>query len=142
MKIIYFYILLILVSFGASGQTYKSDSLSVHFFANTPISEIDAISNSGFVELNTSTKEVRFSIPVKSFTFKKALMQQHFNNKHMESHRYPNVSLKAYYKEALDLAVNKTIKLVLTGKLNMHGVNREISIPSDVSIKNGNMYVN
>lgn len=142
MKLFYALTLLILFPFLLKGQDYYSDSLSVHFYAATPISDIDAVSNSGIVQLNTVTKEVKFNLPVKSFIFKKALMQQHFNDKHMESEKHPLISFKAVYTENIDFSTSKTFKLNLRGKLNMHGVTRQISIPCDVYVKSGGVYVN
>ncbi len=142
MKLFYTLILFVLAPFFLTGQGYYSDSLSVHFYAVTPISDIDAVSNSGIVQLNTAAKEVKFSLPVKSFIFKKALMQQHFNDKHMESEKYPLISFKAVYTEVIDFSTLKTYKINLKGKLNMHGVTKQINIPCDISVKNNSIYVN
>ena len=135
MKYIAFITFLIFQTIKAEAQTYSVKEMYVHFFSPAPIADIEAITNSASVVLNTDKKEVEIELKVASFKFKKALMQTHFNEKYIESKRYPNAGFKGKFKDIINLEKDGTYILNLDGKFNIHGVERQKNITCKIIVK-------
>jgi polyisoprenoid-binding protein YceI len=135
MKYIVFITFLIFQIFKAEAQTYSAKEMYIHFFSPAPIADIEAITNSASIVLNTDKKEVEIELKVASFKFKKALMQTHFNEKYIESKKYPNAGFKGKYKEIINLEKDGTYILNLDGKFNIHGVERQKNITCKIIVK-------
>ncbi|MGC9342103.1 MAG: YceI family protein, partial [Bacteroidales bacterium] len=74
---------------------YVSSKMHIKFFSTTPVEDIEANNYASVSTINPSTGEVVFSVPMQSFEFEKALMQQHFNNEHfLETNVYPHSKFK------------------------------------------------
>ncbi|RKD19507.1 hypothetical protein BCY91_12955 [Pelobium manganitolerans] len=127
----------LLVCLRADAQNYQSAEVYVHFFSPAPIADIEAVSQAAKANLNTDKKEVHIEIPISSFTFKKAMMQTHFNEKYLESEKYPKASFIGKYKDDIRLDKDGIYRITLTGKFSLHGVTRHKNIPCNITIKNG-----
>lgn len=127
---------LILISTPLKAQVYTAAEIYVHLFSPAPIADIEAVSNGAKAKLNTLKKEVEIEIPVNSFTFKKALMQTHFNEKYVESDKYPTATFYGKYTEDLDLSKDGVSHLQINGKFNIHGVTRPKAIKCIITVKN------
>jgi len=77
---------------------------------------------------------------MKGFLFKKALMQDHFNEDYVESDRFPKAQFEGSYTELLDVSTNGLAKISIRGKLTMHGATKDIEMPATVNIKDGVLY--
>jgi polyisoprenoid-binding protein YceI len=55
----------------------------------------------------------------------------------MESEKYPFSTFKGKMNEKIDLTKDGEHKVTCTGKLEMHGVTQEVTIPGVLKIKNG-----
>jgi polyisoprenoid-binding protein YceI len=64
-------------------------------------------------------------------------MQEHFNEKYMESNTYPSASYKGRINEKIDWNKNGTYKITSKGMLTIHGVQKERTDTATVSIKDG-----
>lgn len=116
-------------------QIYKCTVGSVSFFSEAPIENIDATSKSLNSFINTEAKTIAFIIPINSFVFKKALMQEHFNEKYMESETYPLAKYTGIINETIDFTKEGIYKVTTTGKLTMHGVEKLVTEPGTITIK-------
>ncbi|MBU0695560.1 MAG: YceI family protein [Bacteroidetes bacterium] len=132
------FLLFFLLSFNSvTAQVYEASEMYIHFFSPAPIADIEAVSNAATAKLNEEKKEVEIMINISSFKFKKALMQTHFNEKYIESSRYPKASFKGKYKETLDLDKDGVYVLNLEGHFNIHGVERAKTVPCTITVKSG-----
>ena len=80
--------LILLVWFGinqAGQDIYVCKNAVVNIYSKAPLEDIEARSGKGTSVLNTGTGEFAFAVPIRSFTFQKSLMQEHFNENYMES---------------------------------------------------------
>jgi hypothetical protein len=75
----------------------------VSLYSKAPIEDIDALSDKGTSVFNAATGELAFSVPIRSFKFDKALMQEHFNENYMESDKYPQAIFKGKINEKPDV---------------------------------------
>ena len=130
------------VSIHGYAQIYSSDNISVHFFAPAPITYIDALTNNAHGFIDTKKKEVKISMDMISFNFKKALMQQHFNEHYMETEKYPTASFKGNFKEELNLDRDGSYTINLEGKFNIHGVEKNKILPCTIIVKDGKAMIN
>jgi len=142
MKLLSLVLLLFIIDTEAKSQVYTSRKVAVHFFSPAPITDIDALTNTASAILNPKKREVKVSIPIASFSFKKALMQQHFNQIYLESEKYPAATFKGTYTENINFTRDGNYKIPLTGKFNIHGVDKTVTIPCDMTIKNGEIAFN
>ncbi|MEQ1586096.1 MAG: YceI family protein [Cyclobacteriaceae bacterium] len=132
-RVLLFFFLLF-VYLPAISQKYSLEKSLVSFFSEAAIENIKAQNAKTSSLLNATTGEVVFSIPIKDFKFDKSLMQDHFNEKYMESDKYPKAIFQGKF---LNLKLDETGEQRVTalGKLTMHGVTREIEVTGTVQIK-------
>lgn len=114
---------------GIAQDLYKAPEVNIDFYSSAPVEDIHAVSKEGISVLNINTGELSFQVKIRSFQFRKAKMQEHFNENYMESHKYPVASFKGKIKEQLDLSSDGEKKVTIVGVLDVHGrkKNREIS---------------
>jgi polyisoprenoid-binding protein YceI len=115
----------------ALGQKYKAEKGSASFFSKSAMEDIKAENARVTSLFNEATGDIAFSIPVKDFKFDQALMQEHFNEKYMETEKYPTSTFAGKlegYKAGGATAQDVTAK----GKLTLHGVSQSVAIPGHV----------
>ena len=132
-------VLLSMVSLTAQGQVFYTKTGRLHFFSETPIENIEAVSNKAEGAFLPSTGQVSARIPVSSFEFPKALMQRHFNENYLETDKYPLSTLEGKLEDTKLVAKTKngTVSQRLNAKLTMHGVSKDYMIPCQIEMKNG-----
>ncbi len=135
-----FIVLIFLISSTLKAQVYTASEMYVHLFSPAPIVDIEAVSNEAKAKLNTTKKEVEIEIPINSFTFKKALMQTHFNEKYIESSKHPTATFHGKYLENFEPVKDGVYTLTLVGKFNIHGVSKAKSVKCVVTVKNTKIF--
>lgn len=71
---------------------YMTKTDQVSFFSATPIEDINASIQQVAAVLDLSTGQLAFVLPVKSFIFKRTLMQEHLNENYIESDKFPSAT--------------------------------------------------
>jgi len=130
-------ILLMGVWLNANAQTiYVLKSSKIHFFAGTPIEDIEAENSKSTSFFDSKSGEIRLSIPMTSFKFKNSLMEEHFNENYLESEKYPKAEYvgKIINPEKYDFSKPNTFIVKVQGDLTMHGVKKSKTI--EVTINN------
>lgn len=116
-------------------QIFMAKTCEVSFFSASPLENIEAINKASKPLINTSTNDVQIKIVNTAFIFEKPLMQEHFNENYMESDKYPNTIFKGKINEKIDWTKDGENKVTVTGKMSMHGVDKDITIEGLVTIK-------
>jgi polyisoprenoid-binding protein YceI len=127
MKIV---VLISLICFAVASNAqsvFIADTGSVTFYSYALIENIDATSNQVNSIYNTVNGEIAFMIPMRTFKFKKALMQEHFNEKYMESDKYPHATFKGKVNEKIDLSKPGKYPVTATGTLTIHGKEKQVT---------------
>lgn len=141
MKKIVITTLSILSAFAINAQNlYATKNGNVSFYSKTPVEDIHATSNTVSGLINTDGA-VAFIINNTSFDFPNKLMQEHFNEKYMESDKYPLSTFKGKINEPVDFSKDGEHKVTVTGVLNIHGVEQNRTIPGVLKISNGELSV-
>lgn len=156
MKRIIFIIFIPILCFS---QKYKVTDSKTSFFSNAPLENITASSSDlqGLIDLETG--EFFFRLPIKSFNFKRSLMQTHFNDKYMNSDKFPNSTYKGQSNN-LKSEIEKIIKelnkksnkndssiideqfmdilnqgVIIEGLINIHGEEKELKTKVVISLE-------
>lgn len=114
----------------------------ISFFSKTPLENIDATSEQLTVILNSITRDLVFSVRISSFKFDKDLMQEHFNEKYMESDKFPEATFKGKINEEVDLSKDGTYDITATGVLKIHGVEKPRTEKGTIIVRSGQIIVN
>ncbi|WP_118972142.1 YceI family protein [Taibaiella koreensis] len=120
-------------------QKWMTRTGKVSFFSSTSVENIEAFNNEAASVIDAKSGDVAFIVPIKSFKFDKALMQEHFNENYMESSKYPKAEYKGKITNAADVNFSKdgTYNVKTTGKLTMHGVTKDVPATGTIVVKSG-----
>lgn len=125
----------------AEGQRYRLSSSHISFYSSAPLEDIEAHNEQAQSIFDIKTGEIAFIVPIKGFQFRKSLMQEHFNENFMESHKYPDAQfegkLTGFQADASD-----TQKVTAEGKLTIHGVTHHVEVPGKVTVGNPQIKMN
>ncbi len=117
----------IALSCPAQAQKYITRSGITTFAASEKSFEpVEATNKSTTVILNSSTGAVAAQVMIAGFQFKNALMQEHFNENYMDSHKYPKATFKGTLKNYSVEKSQKTTSYDLSGTLTIKGVSKPI----------------
>ncbi|MDB5008994.1 MAG: polyisoprenoid-binding protein [Mucilaginibacter sp.] len=131
-------VLLAWLSINQAGQDlYVCKNARISLYSSAPIEDIKAVSSSAVSVYNIATGDLGFNVPISSFQFEKALMQEHFNSDYMESDKFPRASFKGKIAEHIDAAKDGSYPVTATGDLTVHGVTQKRTITGAVLIKDG-----
>ncbi len=128
----YFYtVLLCLLLTKAISQKYTIEKGTASFFSHATIEDIAATNEKVVGLFNAATGDVAFVIPINEFQFAKSLMKEHFNEKYLESDKFPKATFQGKVT-GFDLNVNQTQQAVAKGKLTIHGQTKEVELPGSI----------
>ena len=80
------------VAISNSQERYLTKNGAINFFSKTVLEDITADNNQVLSIVDATNGKMAISILMKSFLFKKALMQEHFNENYVESDKYPKAT--------------------------------------------------
>ena len=109
---------------------FKTTTAVVNFEASIPFfEEVKAVNKLGTIILEPETSALICTVVIKDFRFKMDLMQEHFNENYIESHRYP----KAVFKGKVEKFDLKNVDEIekeydVKGKLYLHGKSKIIEM--------------
>ncbi len=124
------------VSIACTAQKYMVEKSNVTFYSHTALEDIKAqnLKSSGIFDVSTSN--VAFSIPIKDFVFSKALMQEHFNERYMESDIFPKSVFQGKIT-GYDAQGNALQNVTVTGELTIHNVSKHFIVLGTLSTRGG-----
>lgn len=137
--------LLLLVLFAAAvnafGQgKFISKNAYISFYSSTPLEDILGESNEAVSILNAETGEIAFQALMTTFHFKRALMEEHFNENFIESDKYPKTKFNGKIENFnKDMLKGPVTNITVTGQLTVHGVEKTITVPATLGMENGKL---
>lgn len=136
-------LLLVLVTQICIAQKYVGKNGNITFFSETPVENIEAKSGEVGSAFDAKTGDLFVQVPIKSFKFEQSLMQEHFNENYMESDKFPKATLKGniFEAEKIDYKKDASYKVVAKGKLTIHGVTKEVTVPGTLKVSNGKISI-
>jgi polyisoprenoid-binding protein YceI len=145
MKLLVFFSLVSLFRITASGQDrLLTRNGSISFYSKAPLENIEANTQTAVSVLDKKTGQLEFSVLIKSFTFEKALMQEHFNEDYLESDKFPKSGFKGRIDDVSKVNFDKDGKyeVSVTGQLTIHGETQTIMTPAMITVQNGTALAN
>lgn len=126
---------------GMAGR-YFTRGANISFFSNSPLEKIEASTNSGNCVLDLGSGKLEAAVLINSFNFKKALMQEHFNENYMESAKFPKAVFKGTLPNPRELNLGKdgTYKTLLKGEMTIHGVTRSMETEVTFRVGDGKIF--
>lgn len=120
-------------------QKFFTRSGNVSFYSDAPLEKIEAKNTNTTSVLDTESGRIEFAILIKAFQFKKALMQEHFNENYMESSKYPKATFKGEIvnKSEVNFSQDGTYPAKVKGTMNIHGKAQEMEAEGTFTVKNG-----
>lgn len=132
-KILFFLALgMILCNAGAQSRFFTKDA-KINFNSSTPLEDIIAESNQATTIIDTEKNEVAFSVLTTSFKFRRALMEEHFNENYMESSKFPKAKFTGKIISPIDWKSEKSVVVDVKGELTMHGATKEVTIKAQIT---------
>lgn len=115
---------------------YFTKSGRITFYSNAPMEDIEASTRTAAAVLDAASGTLQFSVLMKSFDFKKALMQEHFNENYVESDTYPNGEFKGMIVNNAEINYKEpgTYTANVKGKLTIHGVTRDVATTGTITV--------
>jgi polyisoprenoid-binding protein YceI len=120
-------------------QKYMTRNGHIRFFSSAPLEDIEAHNKQVNAALDTESGDFVFRVLIRSFEFEKALMQEHFNENYLESHKFPNASFqgKVTNLSEIDFTKDGAYEATVEGKLTIHGVTNDIVEKGTFTVKDG-----
>lgn len=117
-------------------QKYFTRTAEVNFFSEAPTENIEAQNRQVTCILNTENGELAFSVQLMGFHFEKALMEEHFNENYVESHKYPKSTFKGKILdfENIDIKKDGKHKVIVEGEMSLHGETETIKANGELTI--------
>ncbi|MGA0283102.1 MAG: YceI family protein [Saprospiraceae bacterium] len=130
----------LLMSLQVSAQKYFTRTGITQFEASEKAFEpVEAINNSTTAILNTNTGGVAAQVFMAGFQFKNALMQEHFNENYMDTHKFPKATLKGQLEDFSKARMTTHTSFTLNGILTIKGIEKEIQ--ADIFLKEENKHL-
>jgi polyisoprenoid-binding protein YceI len=113
-------------------QQLSADHGEIEFYTETVLSDIEAFSEKFDAVLDIQTGIFEVKVSIQSFDFEYELMQEHFNEKYMESDKFPIATFKG--KISQDISnITEEIDVDISGEMNIHGITKEIQAKANIS---------
>ena len=118
-------------------SVYFTKNGKISFFSKTPLEDIDAKNNAVATKINSQTGDMEFQLLIKGFLFKKASMQQHFNEKdYMDSDNFPKGLFKGKITDLskVDFKKDGTYTVKVQGDLTIHGITQKVAADGTITV--------
>ncbi len=127
--------LLLLLPFLGMAQRYQTATGKAAFTSDAPLELIEATSSKVGCKLDPLKREFAFSVVMSTFEgFNSALQRQHFNEKYLETDKFPRGTFRGRIIEEVDLTEPGTYTVRAKGKLTIHGLEVERIIRGTVTV--------
>ena len=124
-----------------AGGKYMTKNGKVSFFSHTDMEDIKGDNNKVASVLDSKTGKMQIEILVKSFVFKKPLMEEHFNENYMESTKYPKSKFDGKIDDinAIDFTKDGTYKSTVSGNLTIKDKTNSVKTNGTFTVKDGKL---
>ncbi|MDO9000408.1 YceI family protein [Sediminibacterium sp.] len=119
----------------------KDGTTLIHFYSKSPLEDIDASNKGAIIVLNTTSGDIQVRVTIQNFKFKNGLMEEHFNENYLESTKFPNCVFKGKINEKVDFTKDGENKVSVTGKMELHGVTKEVTLDGMLTKKGSEIII-
>jgi polyisoprenoid-binding protein YceI len=144
-KVFFTLIALLTISLTVNAQKQKTSKTHFKFFSTTAAENIEANNYASVGTIDPASGDIVFVVPMQSFEFEKALMQEHFNSKKfLNTKANPKAKLtgKIANLEVVDFTKDGSYNTDVAGDLTINGVTKPIKEKATVVVKDGKISLN
>ena len=118
---------------GGQGKFLTNDGM-IRFFSSAPLEDIEAVHEKVSGVIDATTGNVAVIVEMTGFQFEKKLMQEHFNENYVESHKYPKATFNGSIEDpaSVSFAEEGVSEVRVEGTLELHGVSRPIEVTGTI----------
>jgi hypothetical protein len=119
-------------------KRFSTQSAEIKFTSNAELELISASTSQVQGLVDPQTNQFAFSMDIKTFRgFNSELQREHFNEKYMESERFPKGKFSGKIIEQIDFTQNGTYEVRAKGDLEIHGQKQTRIIKGRLNVKDG-----
>lgn len=136
-KILIFTALILFAGMLNAQNKYFTRDGHIDFFSSTSVEDIKANNNKVTCVLDAETGDVEFAVLMKAFEFKKALMEEHFNENYVESEKFPKSKFKGKILNIneIDFTKDGSYPVDVKGELSIRGKTNQLDANGTIDIK-------
>ncbi len=121
---------------------YFTRTATVYFDAEGKLDDLEEIrakNGNATCLIEPGSGQMEWAVLLKGFSFKNALMEEHFNENYVESSKYPRAVFKGRVlnPNEVDWAVDGEYPVTVKGNLTLHGKTNELIAKGKIVIKAG-----
>ena len=130
--------------FTTKAQVYLTQTGETSFFSETPMENISGLNKTVAAAMNLASNDIAIRIQNVAFKFPNKLMEEHFNENYVESHKFPKSEFKGKLKdlEQIDFTKDGIHTVKVKGDLTMHGQTKEVETTGKLVIQGGKISAN
>lgn len=139
MKKYFFIVLVFAFVLPTQAQKYFTRDGKITFLSNAPMEEITANNDRATSVFDFETGAIEWAVLINAFQFKKALMEEHFNENYMESTKFPKASFKGSIENISSISLDKDgiYETTVKGELEIRGIKKSINPKIKFIVENG-----
>ncbi len=132
-----FFALLFSISAMNAQTRYFTKTGTISFFSHTPMEDINAENHQVTSFLDIGSGEMVFAVLIRSFEFKKSLMEEHFNENYMDSEKFPKSQFKGSIVNInkIDFSKPGKYEIQIKGDLTIRGETNQVETSGTLEIK-------
>ena len=81
---------------------------TIEFYTSSVLSDIEAVSEKAEVRLDKESGNFEVKITISSFEFEYDLMKEHFEEKHMETDKFPHATFTGSFNQKIQASENES----------------------------------
>ena len=123
---------------------YFTKTGKIEFYSKAPMEDIEAKNKTAAAILDIQTGALQFSVLMRGFEFPKALMQEHFNENYVESHKFPKAEFKGTVtnNSNINYKTDGTYPVQVSGQLTIHGITKDVKTTGTIKVDGGKIDAN
>jgi polyisoprenoid-binding protein YceI len=116
----------------------------IDFYSKAPMEDIEAKNKTVTAVIDSKSGAIQFQVQMRGFEFEKKQMQEHFNEKYVESSKYPKSEFKGTItnNSEIDYTKDGTYTAKVKGKLTIHGVTKDVETTGTLKVSGGKVDAN
>lgn len=132
-------ILQLLMTASSAQQRFFTKTGKISFYSDAPMEKIEAVNKNVSCVLDAKTGQLQFVVLIKGFEFRKALMQEHFNENYLESDKFPKAGFKGQITNngSINYSTDGNYEAVVKGMLSIHGQEKLIETKGTIVVAGG-----
>ncbi|MDZ4757072.1 MAG: YceI family protein [Bacteroidota bacterium] len=108
----------------------------VNLTGTSPATDVAAVTKTMIGVINLASSKFVFKIKMNTFEFENKSMQDHYNEKYLETEKYKYGTFSGTMDKTIDVSKNNTTNTNIKGTLEIHGVQKVRTIPVSIKVEN------